>query len=309
MSQLSSVHTLLSSQDLVTPAQPVGPALPPPHWSESVHALPSLHVAPGNAVWPHVPVAASQLSAVQAFVSSQFFAMPGVQTLPTHASPSVHALPSSQLPWTLLYVQPVLGSQLSDVHVLLSSQFLVLPVQVVSVQASATVQALPSLQAVPFSGLLTQLPLVVSQLSDVQPFWSLQSFCAPEMHTVSMQLSPTVHGLPSSQPVVCAACSQPTPAAQVSNVHGLLSSQLTAWPTHLPMTHVSPLVQKSPSVQALSLSLTCTHKPLIGSQLSDVQAFLSSQSTFLPGTQLLSMHVSPTVQALPSLHGIAGFSC
>jgi len=45
-------------------------------------------------------------------------------------------------------------------------------------------------------------------------------------------------------------CSQPVAGLQLSSVHGLSSSQVTAAPpTHAPPEHASPTVQAFPSLQ------------------------------------------------------------
>ena len=126
------------------------------------------------------------------------------------------------------------------------------------------------------------------------------------------------------------------PGAQVSNVHGFLSSQTTGLAAHTPAAHRSPVVQASPSLQVLpSATAVCTHVPLtqfavtqpldvvqsvsivhcdphpaIGAkahapvcsaQLSAVHAFLSSHTVAAPVHAPL-LQVSPVVHGLLSSH-------
>ncbi len=88
----SLVQTLLSWQTTGVPVL----QLPAAHTSPWVQASPSLQPLPScRVVWVHTPWAL-QASLVQPLPSSQLAAMPA-QTPPAHASPVVHARPSSQL--------------------------------------------------------------------------------------------------------------------------------------------------------------------------------------------------------------------
>ncbi len=90
--QLSLVQGFLSSH-VMTLAGVQAAAL---QVSPLVHADPSSHGVPSTAVaWAHRPVAATQLSIVQRFASSQPVALPAHKPL-AHTSLTVHALPSSQ---------------------------------------------------------------------------------------------------------------------------------------------------------------------------------------------------------------------
>ncbi len=91
---------------------------------------------------------------------------------------------------------------------------------------------------------------------------------------------------------------QPVTALQPSNVHGLISSQFSAGPLQLPPLQVSGPVQLLPSLHALLLA-ACAHPPN-GEQLSSVHALRSSQFNAAPGLQTPVLHVSPTLQTLPS---------
>ena len=93
------------------------------------------------------PLAALQLSSVQTLPSSQLIVWPLMQEPPWQVSPEVQALPSLQTATFALCWQPLVGSQLSLVHGLVSSQLTALPAwQAPLLQVSPTVQTLPSLQ-------------------------------------------------------------------------------------------------------------------------------------------------------------------
>ena len=88
--QESSVQPLPSLQTVGVPAT----QLPPEQVSPVVHAFPSLHEAVLLACWQ--PVAGLQLSSVHGLLSLQLVAVPPTHAPPEHASPVVHAFPSSQ---------------------------------------------------------------------------------------------------------------------------------------------------------------------------------------------------------------------
>ncbi len=202
--------------------------------------------------------------------------------------------------------QPLDGSQLSAVQPSRSSQASLVPeTQRPAAQWSDTVHALPS-EHDPALAACWQMPWL-SQLSSVQGFSSLHAVGAPA-HAAAAHTSPTVHGLPSSQGAALAVCTQTLPpASQPSSVHGLPSPQaLAETPVHTPPAQVSDWVQALPSSQ-LAVLAVCV-QPLapvvaVGSQLSLVHPFASSQVTGLPPWQVPPAHASLTVQALPLLHG------
>ena len=98
-------------------------------------------------------------------------------------------------------------------------------------------------------------------------------------------------------------CWQPLLVMQLSVVHGLLSSQLTAGGAQTPPAQVSGPVQKLPSLHAALLGVWT--QPLAALQLSSVHAFWSLQLSAGPGEQLLPWQVSPTVQMeLSALHDV-----
>ena len=116
----------------------------------------------------------------------------------------------------------------------------------------------------------------------------------------SLQASSRVQTLPSVQGLVFGALAQPLSLSQLSSVHRLPSLQLFALPApHLPSAHASPSVQMSPSLQGAAL-VGC-RQPTLGSQLSSVQTLPSSHLSAPPPTHLPSAHLSPAVQASPSL--------
>jgi hypothetical protein len=135
---------------------------------------------------------------------------------------------------------------------------------------------------------------------------SLHTIAVPA-HRPPEQVSVAVHAFPSSQDAVLFVWTQPVAGSQLSSVHGLLSSQFNApvpgW--QLPPAQTSPVVQKLPSSHAAVLFVKT--QPVAGLQLSVVQALLSLQTTAEPGTHTPPPHVSPKVQAFPSLHGFVLF--
>src|SRR5437870_5391541 len=116
--------------------------------------------------------------------------------------------------------------------------------------------------------------MVASQASDVQVFVSSHGFETPGLQTPPPQVSPVVHGLPSSHGAVLLVNTHPVAGpTQLSVVQGLLSSQTTA---------------------------VCVHEPSAGTQASVVQTSPSLQLTGAPGMQVPPTHVSVPLQRLPS---------
>ena len=98
---------------------------------------------------------------------------------------------------------------------------------------SPVVQALPSLQLVPFferSG--TQVPVSGLQRRHCPQL----TLAGPCVHVPSWQVS-AVHRLPVSHsvPLVTEVCTHPVAGLQVSIVQGLLSSQSIGSPMHTPL--------------------------------------------------------------------------
>ena len=232
------------------------------------------------------PAALSQLSAVQAFLSSQLIATPAhtaaaEQTSgPVHASASLQAAPGLAVPTQA----PVFALQASFVH------------------------ALPSLQG-PADGVLLHFPLTLSQLSNVQTFPSSQLTAdLPKQVALAWQASALVHASLSLQANPTAGVDThfpPTP--QPSLVHALPSSQ-NGVPLHLPPRHTSLIVQLNPSSQLAPSALTWL-QPVLLSQASVVQALPSSQFSALPPTHAPTLHKSPVVHTLPSSQLPAEGSC
>jgi hypothetical protein len=142
-SQLSSVHTFLSSQFSGGPLTHD----PPEQVSFAVHALPSVQGAV-LLLWAH-PVVGLQLSSVHTLLSSQLGAGPPAHDPPEQVSFVVHALPSSHATVLLVCTHPDAGLQLSLVQMLLSSRFAAGPATHASPRhLSFVVHALPSVHGV-----------------------------------------------------------------------------------------------------------------------------------------------------------------
>jgi len=277
------------------------------HASEVVQAFPSLH---GNELFlcKHA-CTGSHESSVHGLPSLQLNGDRPTHLPPAHLSTVVHLLASSQ---GLLFVacrHPVAGSQLSLVHRLPSSQLGgELPMQNPPEHLSTVVQAFPSLQAAWL--FLCMHPATGSHQSSEHTLASLQFTGAMPTQLPEEHLSVAVQTLLSSHGTELGVKTQPVFGAQESSVHKLLSAHFFAWPgRHTLRLQVSPTVQAFPSSQGTTLA-ACAH-PFFGSHESSVQVFPSSQLKGSPGTQLpLSLHASPSVQALPSLHGPGGrFEC
>ena len=219
----------------------------------------------------------------------------------------MHASPESQGA-TLLVVPhlPVFGSHLSSVHLLPSSHTLPLPTfatQLASKHTLPLVQASPSSHAtwaLLATGVVTHLPVLLSQASIVQGSASSHFTAVPFLQVAPKQVELVVHGLPSSQgPLVMTNVQSPFDA-QPSTVQGLPSSHLFVADTHLPAVHVSSLVHVLPSSHfAVFAAWT---QPVLASQLSSVQTLPSLQSVWAPA-HLPPAHASFAVHSSPSSHG------
>ena len=290
-SQLSLVQGLLSSHTVGAPPWQV----PPAQESPLVQGLPSLH-GWVLAAWLQ-PSLASQASLVHGFWSSQLGAAPGLHTPAVQVSPTVQALPSSQVPAAALCRQPLVLSQLSAVHGLLSLQLTVAPAwHTPPPQRSPTVQVSPSLQVAVVA--VWVQPLCGAQPSAVQGLLSSQPSTAVPLQVPPLQVSLSEQALPSSQGRVVAAWAQPVLALQLSAVHRFWSSQPICGPlTHTPFMHASLSVHTLPSSQ-LAMAFRCL-QPTAESQVSAVHGLLSSQGAVLPA-QLPAVQASLTVHGLPS---------
>jgi hypothetical protein len=161
-----------------------------------------------------------------------------------------------------------------------SAQFSIAPAaQTPAAQVSPTEQALSSLQLAVFASNLQ--PTKGSQVSLVHGLASLHSILAPGAHCPAVQVSPTVHKLPSSHGPGAGEKTQPLTPRQPSLVHELSSLQMIHPPAQVPPAHTSPLVQALPSLQGAELFTKA--QPVIASQLSVVQTFPSLQTLGWPG--------------------------
>src|SRR5262249_7068803 len=230
-SQVSSVQGLLSSQLGGVP----GVQLPP--WQLSVQALPQL--VPLRTGLRLQPPRGSQVSVVQGLLSSQLRGVPATQPVAgLQVSMPLQTLLSSQFSGVPA-AQPVAGRQTSSpLQALLSLQLTGVPVHVPLVQTSPVVQALPSLQVVPFSDVrLLMHPATGSQLSAVHGLLSLQFNGGPVTHPVArLQVVPA----PASPPFSRVPAQLPFVHASFC-VHALLSLHAVPFasgvPVHVPFWH------------------------------------------------------------------------
>jgi len=269
--------------------------------SPSVQALLSLHVA--VLARKTQPLAASHESDVHALPSMQVSGLPATHVLSVHESASVHALLSLQDNVLAMFSHPVSGWQASLVQPLPSSQLVVVPaVQSATAHVSPVVQRLPSSQSAVFAR--KSHPVAASQVSSVQTLPSVHTLAGPEMQLPPAHASLSVHTLPSEHGSELSTLLQPFTASQLSVVHGLPSSQAEgALGVQLPSLHTSPGVQLLLSLQVAVL-LACV-QPEFVSHASSVQGSPSSHPAAEPDTQMPAPHLSPTVQALPSLHTVS----
>jgi hypothetical protein len=86
-------------------------------------------------------------------------------------------------------------------------------------------------------------------------------------------------------------------------VQGLPSSTTSAWPGRqiAPAPHVSMPSHGLLFAQDVPIGASSCDAPEAGSHVSTVQGFPSSRGTGVPATQAPASHVSPVVQAFPSL--------
>src|SRR6266404_2128237 len=260
---------------------------PPWQVSPLVQALPSSHgVLSGSGVPAQTPP--WQVSLLVQEFSSSHAAPSSSAASPTQVpfwqvSAAVQALPSSQLvPVSGVTAQLAVPLQVRVLH-WSDVQVIVVPTHCPPlVQVSLKVQALPSSQLVPVSGVTVQLdvPLQVRVLhvSEVQVM-AVPTHCPP-----LVQVSLKVHALPSSH------------AAPVLGVTVQLDVPLQVRVLHVSEVQVMAVLWQTPA-----------------SQVSMVQAFWSSQSVAVvqgvqparavPAHCPLPSQTSSKVQALPSSHG------
>ena len=268
-----------------------------------LHLLPSVQAPPSaTGVCVQAPTVA-QVSVVHRSPSSQGLGLSGLHLPSAHCSPVVQTLPSSHAEPSAMAVnvQPLVGSQVSVVHVSPSSQApALLPAwQVPPLHVSPVVQTLPALQVAVLGVNLQPVPAV--QESSVQGLLSLHDCSAPATHFPAEHMSLTVHGSPSSQATVSGEKTHPLDGLQLSAVQTLPSLQVLLVPAQAPLLHVSETVQASRSSQALAV-LVCTHE-LSAAQLSVVQLLPSSQFTAVC-TQPLALSQASMVQGSLSLQSL-----
>ncbi len=300
-SHASVVQTLPSSQTLAAPPKQA-PFL---QVSLPVHTLPSSQ--PAAFLTKTQPLTGSQASSVHGLPSLHTTALPALHSPAPHTSAWVQALLSSQGNRLATFLHPWPGSHVSVVQGLLSSQAGGMPgAQTDALQTSPLVQAFLSSQGSVLS--LKIQPLFVSQLSSVHGLPSLHTSTLPAAQALSLHKSPIAQALPSSQGLAFGLCTQPFNGLQLSVVQGLLSSHAKPTPgVQPPSAQVSPTVHALLSLQAAVL-LTFLH-PDAGSQLSSLHKLPSPQAAALPATHKPPPQASPTVHALPSLHGTSLLTC
>jgi len=141
-----------------------------------------------------------------------------------------------------------------------------------------------------------------SHASSVQGFSSAQWRDPSPLQRPSWQMSPVEQALPSLQGAVLLVWTHPVAGSHPSSVQGFASSQLGSIPgRHTPWRHVSWSVHALPSSQGLMFGGKM--QPMDGSHASSVHTLPSVHVTGPPAWHTPSRHVSPVVQALPSLQG------
>jgi hypothetical protein len=170
---------------------------------------------------------------------------------------------------------------------------------------ASVVQALPSVQVFVLSFVNTH-PVAGLHVSSVHALLSLQAI-AVEMQLPAALHASVVHRLPSVQVFVTSGVyTHPVAGLHVSSVHALPSLQITADPpTHAPLLHTSPDVQKLPSSHGSVLFVYA--QPDAGLHESLVHQFPSTHAMGGPPTHTPPAHASGFVHALPSLHAVVLF--
>ncbi len=145
----------------------------------------------------------------------------------------------------------------------------------------------------------------------VQPLPSSQTLAgstAAPLQAPAWHASPAVQALASSHGRLLLALTQPVFGSQLSLVQRFLSSQSTDAPAQPPPLQASPWLHALPSSHGKVLAANA-QAPVTALQLSVVQALLSLHTALVPETQALFAQLSPSVQALPSVHGEALALC
>src|SRR5882724_497284 len=225
-----------------------------PFWqvSAAVQALPSSQLVPVSGVTAQLAVP-SQVRVLH-WSEVQVIVVPTHCPLPSQVSLKVQALPSSQLvPVSGVTAQLDVPLQVRVLHVS-EVQVIVVPTHFPPPsQLSLKVQALPSSQLVPVSGVTVQLD-VPSQVRVLH--WSEVQVIAVATHwPLPSQVSLKLQALPSSQLVpVSGVTVQLDVPLQVRVLH-VSEVHVIAVPTHCPpLVHVSSNEQASPSSQLVPVS-------------------------------------------------------
>src|SRR5262249_14920283 len=154
---------------------------------------------------------------------------------------------------------------------------------------------------------------VRTMLADPSPLFAttrrgvVQSTIAVLPQTPALQVSPVVQALASSQgrPWL-AGCAWQAPAASLQTpvLHWSVSEEQSRGipPPQVPAVHVSPTLQKSPSLHAVpSPAAGLLQTPVAGSQVPATWHESSAvQTTGVPGWHVPVRHVSPPWRGLPS---------
>ena len=308
-SQTSVVHALLSLQVIAVPP-PHAPAL---HRSPVVQAFPSLHV---RVLFTNThPVDGLQVLSVHGFMSSQTRGVVPMHAPELHASPVVHAFPSSHVAVLFVKTHPVAGLHESFVHGFPSVHPSVpLPPQVPAEQVSPIVHASPSSHD---RLLLTLTQPEAPQESSVHGLPSSHPAGTQEpAQQVSSLAQRRVRTHVPDEPPTQVAVSQ-GPAVQVVGVHvGYWQPDVGS---HVPPGSAVHSVSSGTLVQAPAPQMSTVHAtpsshgavfgtlahPDVASHASSVHGLPSSHASIDPGTHAPPEQRSSTVQTLPSSHDAA----
>jgi hypothetical protein len=172
---------------------------------------------------------------------------------------------------------------------------------------SVTVQNAPSSQVVPLPTAGKTQPLAGLQEFVVQTLLSSHARAGPGVQPPEpLQVSPLVQALLSVHvpPAGVGGNWQPAIGSQVSWVQTLLSVHVSGVPdAQEPLLHVSAPLQTFASAHEVPFGTAGKVQPVVGLQLFVVHGRPSSQVRGPPGVQApMPLHVSPVVQALPSVH-------
>src|SRR5215831_15042575 len=175
-------------------------------------------------------------------------------------------------------------------------------------QASPVVQALLSLQVVPFGAAgFEQTPVVGAQVPATW-HWSeaVQTLAVPPVQTPAWQASPVVQALPSLHvvPLVAFGFEQtPVGGPKVpATWHWSDAVQtLAVPPVQAPAWQASPVVQALPSLHVVPLvAFGFEQTPVAGSQVPATWHWSDAVQTLaVPPVQTPAWQASPVVQALP----------